>query len=211
MVLLDGRSGRAPYAPLPPRRREVGRARARTRRRPVGVGQCGRPGRPTARPRRARYRRRPARTVIGAVEHDELGARDELRDAVRVRDVAHAVARGVPHEDLHPDVGQHRCEVLGLSACNRHLLELAARTREGIGDAGGIALEISGPFIAGDRVKTDRRAGSQPRVPGAGRGALRLSLDGLLTTGCDKTTSAYVNAARKLTPCRRLKIDPLAA
>jgi len=70
------------------------------------------------------------------------GARDELRDAVRVRDVAHAVARGVPHEDLHPDVGQDRCEVLGLSACNHHLMELAARTREGIGDAGAIALEF---------------------------------------------------------------------
>jgi len=59
-----------------------------------------------------------------------------------VRHVAHAVAHGVPHEDLHPHVGLHRCEVLGLSACNRHLLELAARTREGIGDAGAIALEF---------------------------------------------------------------------
>jgi len=45
-------------------------------------------------------------------------------------------------------------------------------------------------------VKTDRRAGSQPRLPGAGRGALRLSLDGVLTTGCDKTTSAYRQQVR---------------
>jgi len=59
---LDGRSGRAPCAPLPPRRPGVGRARARTGRGPVGAGQWGRPGRPTARPRRARCRRRPART-----------------------------------------------------------------------------------------------------------------------------------------------------
>jgi len=45
-------------------------------------------------------------------------------------------------------------------------------------------------------VKTDRRAGSQPRLPGAGRGAQRLSLDGVLTTGCDKTTSAYRQQVR---------------
>ena len=61
-----------------------------------------------------------------------------------------------------------------LSPCNRHHLELAERVRDGIREAGGIADRVPGPPDPGDRQAADRGAGPQPRLPGAGRGAVRL-------------------------------------
>ena len=61
-----------------------------------------------------------------------------------------------------------------LSPCNRHHLELAKRVRDGIRDAGGIAVRVPGSPDPGDRQAADRRAGPQPRLPGPGRGAARL-------------------------------------
>ena len=52
-----------------------------------------------------------------------------------------------------------------LSPCNRHHLQLADRVREGIREAGGIAVRVPGPPDPGDRQAADRGAGPQPRLP----------------------------------------------
>src|ERR1700740_1795127 len=83
-----------------------------------------------------------------------------------------------------------------LSPCNRHHLELAARVREGIRDAGGIAFEFPMHPI--------QETGKRPTAA-LDRNLSYLSLvevlfgyplDGVvLTTGCDKTTPAAIMAA----------------
>src|SRR6266436_455698 len=83
-----------------------------------------------------------------------------------------------------------------LSPCNRHHLELAARVREGIRDAGGIAFEFPMHPI--------QETGKRPTAA-LDRNLAYLSLvevlygyplDGVvLTTGCDKTTPAAIMAA----------------
>jgi dihydroxy-acid dehydratase len=83
-----------------------------------------------------------------------------------------------------------------LSPCNRHHLQLAQRVREGIRDAGGIALEFSCHPI--------QETGKRPTAA-LDRNLSYLSLievlfgypiDGVvLTTGCDKTTPAAIMAA----------------
>ncbi|HEU4661050.1 MAG TPA: IlvD/Edd family dehydratase [Pseudolabrys sp.] len=83
-----------------------------------------------------------------------------------------------------------------LSPCNRHHLELAKRVREGIRDAGGIALEFPTHPI--------QETGKRPTAA-LDRNLAYLSLvevlfgyplDGVvLTTGCDKTTPACLMAA----------------
>src|SRR6201991_3001557 len=83
-----------------------------------------------------------------------------------------------------------------LSPCNRHHLELAARVRDGIRDAGGIALEFPMHPI--------QETGKRPTAA-LDRNLAYLSLvevlygyplDGVvLTTGCDKTTPAAIMAA----------------
>src|SRR5436309_6953585 len=83
-----------------------------------------------------------------------------------------------------------------LSPCNRHHLELAERVREGIRDAGGIALEFPCHPI--------QETGKRPTAA-LDRNLSYLSLvevlygyplDGVvLTTGCDKTTPAALMAA----------------
>src|SRR5947207_12882266 len=83
-----------------------------------------------------------------------------------------------------------------LSPCNRHHLELAARVREGIHAAGGIAFEFPMHPI--------QETGKRPTAALA-RNLADLSLvevlsgyplDGVvLTTGCDKTTPAFMMAA----------------
>src|SRR5213083_2592190 len=83
-----------------------------------------------------------------------------------------------------------------LSPCNRHHLELAARVREGIHDAGGIAFEFPMHPI--------QETGKRPTAA-LDRNLAYLSLvevlfgyplDGVvLTTGCDKTTPASLMAA----------------
>src|SRR5712672_2630783 len=83
-----------------------------------------------------------------------------------------------------------------LSPCNRHHLELAARVREGIHDAGGIAFEFPMHPI--------QETGKRPTAA-LDRNLAYLSLvevlygyplDGVvLLTGCDKTTPACIMAA----------------
>jgi dihydroxy-acid dehydratase len=83
-----------------------------------------------------------------------------------------------------------------LSPCNRHHLQLAQRVREGIRDAGGIALEFPCHPI--------QETGKRPTAA-LDRNLSYLSLvevlfgypiDGVvLTTGCDKTTPAAIMAA----------------
>ena len=83
-----------------------------------------------------------------------------------------------------------------LSPCNRHHLELAARTREGIRDAGGIALE----FPVHPIQETGKRPTASLDRNLAYLGLVEVlygyPLDGVvLTTGCDKTTPACLMAA----------------
>jgi dihydroxy-acid dehydratase len=83
-----------------------------------------------------------------------------------------------------------------LSPCNRHHLQLAQRVREGIRDAGGVALEFPTHPI--------QETGKRPTAA-LDRNLSYLSLvevlfgyplDGVvLTTGCDKTTPAAIMAA----------------
>ncbi|MFO1320820.1 MAG: IlvD/Edd family dehydratase [Burkholderiales bacterium] len=83
-----------------------------------------------------------------------------------------------------------------LSPCNRHHLELAHRTREGIREAGGIAFEIP--------LHPIQETGKRPTAS-LDRNLCYLGLvellygyfiDGVvLTTGCDKTTPAQLMAA----------------
>jgi dihydroxy-acid dehydratase len=86
-----------------------------------------------------------------------------------------------------------------LSPCNRHHLELAARVREGIRAAGGIALEFP--------VHPIQETGRRPTAAlDRNLCALALTeilhgypLDGVvLTTGCDKTTPAQLMAVAML-------------
>src|SRR5215468_5080983 len=86
-----------------------------------------------------------------------------------------------------------------LSPCNRHHLQLAARVREGIRDAGGVAFEFPMHPI--------QETGKRPTAA-LDRNLQYLSLveilygypiDGVvLTTGCDKTTPAQVMAVATL-------------
>ena len=62
-----------------------------------------------------------------------------------------------------------------LAPCNRHHLELAERVRDGIREAGGVAFEFPVHPIQETGKRPDRRARPQPRLPRAGRGAVRLS------------------------------------
>jgi len=83
-----------------------------------------------------------------------------------------------------------------LSPCNRHHLELAKRVREGIREAGGVALEFP--------VHPIQETGKRPTAAldrnlaylGLVEVLYGYPLDGVvLTTGCDKTTPACIMAA----------------
>ena len=83
-----------------------------------------------------------------------------------------------------------------LSPCNRHHLELAARVREGVAQAGGIALE----FPVHPIQETGKRPTAALDRNLAYLGLVEVlhgyPLDGVvLTTGCDKTTPACLMAA----------------
>src|SRR5712675_953309 len=83
-----------------------------------------------------------------------------------------------------------------LSPCNRHHLELAKRTRDGIHDAGGIAFEFPMHPIQ----ETGRRPTAALDRNLAYLGLVEVlfgyPIDGVvLTTGCDKTTPALLMAA----------------
>src|SRR5246127_406642 len=83
-----------------------------------------------------------------------------------------------------------------LSPCNRHHLELAHRVREGIREAGGVAIEFP--------VHPIQETGKRPTAAldrnlaylGLVEVLFGYPLDGVvLTTGCDKTTPACLMAA----------------
>jgi dihydroxy-acid dehydratase len=98
-----------------------------------------------------------------------------------------------------------------LSPCNRHHLELAKRVREGIRDAGGIAIEFP--------VHPIQETGKRPTA-GLDRNLSYLGLvevlygyplDGVvLTIGCDKTTPACLMAAATVNiPAIALSVGPM--
>lgn len=98
-----------------------------------------------------------------------------------------------------------------LSPCNRHHIELAKRTREGIREAGGIAIEFP--------VHPIQETGKRPTA-GLDRNLAYLGLvevlygyplDGVvLTIGCDKTTPACLMAAATVNiPAIALSVGPM--
>ncbi|MBC9033390.1 dihydroxy-acid dehydratase family protein [Sphingomonas sp. JC676] len=98
-----------------------------------------------------------------------------------------------------------------LVPCNRHHIELAKRVREGIRDAGGIAIEFPTHPI--------QETGKRPTA-GLDRNLAYLSLvetiygypiDGVvLTIGCDKTTPACLMAAATVNiPAIALSVGPM--
>jgi dihydroxy-acid dehydratase len=98
-----------------------------------------------------------------------------------------------------------------LSPCNRHHIELAKRTRDGIRDAGGIVLEFP--------VHPIQETGKRPTA-GLDRNLAYLSLvevlygyplDGVvLTIGCDKTTPAMLMGAATVNiPAIALSVGPM--
>src|SRR3954465_6547982 len=98
-----------------------------------------------------------------------------------------------------------------LSPCNRHHLQLAERVRDGIRDAGGIAIEFPMHPI--------QETGKRPTAA-LDRNLAYLSLvevlygyplDGVvLTTGCDKTTPACLMAAATVNiPAIALSVGPM--
>ncbi|HEX3837739.1 MAG TPA: IlvD/Edd family dehydratase [Steroidobacteraceae bacterium] len=98
-----------------------------------------------------------------------------------------------------------------LSPCNRHHLVLAQRVREGIREAGGVALEFP--------VHPIQETGKRPTA-GLDRNLAYLGLvetlfgyplDGVvLTTGCDKTTPACLMAAATVNiPAIALSVGPM--
>ncbi len=98
-----------------------------------------------------------------------------------------------------------------LSPCNRHHLVLAERIREGIREAGGIALEFP--------VHPIQETGKRPTA-GLDRNLAYLALVELiygyplvgivLTTGCDKTTPACLMAAATVNiPAIALSVGPM--
>ncbi|QIG80218.1 IlvD/Edd family dehydratase [Stakelama tenebrarum] len=98
-----------------------------------------------------------------------------------------------------------------LSPCNRHHLVLAERIREGIREAGGIALEFP--------VHPIQETGKRPTAAldrnlaylGLVEAIYGYPLDGVvLTTGCDKTTPALLMAAATVNiPAIALSVGPM--
>ncbi|MBO0903323.1 IlvD/Edd family dehydratase [Jiella sonneratiae] len=98
-----------------------------------------------------------------------------------------------------------------LSPCNRHHLELAKRVREGIREAGGIAVE----FPVHPIQETGKRPTASLDRNLAYLGLVELlygyPLDGVvLTIGCDKTTPACLMAAATVNiPAIALSVGPM--
>jgi dihydroxy-acid dehydratase len=98
-----------------------------------------------------------------------------------------------------------------LSPCNRHHLVLAQRVREGIRDAGGIAIEFP--------VHPIQETGKRPTAAldrnlaylGLVETLFGYPIDGVvLTTGCDKTTPACLMAAATVNiPAIALSVGPM--
>src|SRR5476651_2740448 len=98
-----------------------------------------------------------------------------------------------------------------LSPCNRHHIELAKRLREGIREAGGIAME----FPVHPIQETGKRPGAALDRNLAYMGLVELlygyPIDGVvLTIGCDKTTPACLMAAATVDiPAISLSVGPM--
>ncbi|HEX4635828.1 MAG TPA: IlvD/Edd family dehydratase [Rhizomicrobium sp.] len=98
-----------------------------------------------------------------------------------------------------------------LSPCNRHHIELAKRIREGIREAGGIAIE----FPVHPIQETGKRPGAALDRNLAYLGLVELlygyPIDGVvLTIGCDKTTPACLMAAATLDiPAIAFSVGPM--
>src|ERR1700754_4035717 len=98
-----------------------------------------------------------------------------------------------------------------LSPCNRHHIDLAARVREGIREAGGIAFEFP--------VHPIQETGKRPTASldrnlaylGLVETLFGYPLDGVvLTIGCDKTTPACLMAAATVNlPAIALSVGPM--
>src|SRR5258708_3333168 len=83
-----------------------------------------------------------------------------------------------------------------LSPCNRHHLQLAERVREGIRDAGGVALEFPTHPIQETGKRPTAALDRNLSYLGLVEVLFGYPLDGVvLTTGCDKTTPAAIMAA----------------
>src|ERR1700731_950971 len=83
-----------------------------------------------------------------------------------------------------------------LSPCNRHHIELAKRVREGIRDAGGVALEFPTHPIQETGKRPTAALDRNLSYLGLVEVLFGYPLDGVvLTTGCDKTTPAAIMAA----------------
>src|SRR5262245_62257182 len=83
-----------------------------------------------------------------------------------------------------------------LSPCNRHHLELAKRVREGIRAAGGIAMEFPTHPIQETGKRPTAALDRNLAYLGLVEVLFGYPLDGVvLTTGCDKTTPACLQAA----------------
>ena len=83
-----------------------------------------------------------------------------------------------------------------LSPCNRHHLELARRVREGIREAGGVALEFPTHPIQETGKRPTAALDRNLAYLGLVEVLFGYPLDGVvLTTGCDKTTPAFLMAA----------------
>src|SRR5262245_46601450 len=83
-----------------------------------------------------------------------------------------------------------------LSPCNRHHLQLAQRVREGIRDAGGIALEFPMHPIQETGKRPTAALDRNLAYLGLVEVLYGYPIDGVvLTTGCDKTTPAAIMAA----------------
>src|SRR3954451_16262764 len=83
-----------------------------------------------------------------------------------------------------------------LSPCNRHHLELAQRVREGIREAGGVAIEFPTHPIQETGKRPTAALDRNLAYLGLVEILFGYPLDGVvLTTGCDKTTPAFLMAA----------------
>jgi dihydroxy-acid dehydratase len=83
-----------------------------------------------------------------------------------------------------------------LSPCNRHHLQLAHRVREGIRDAGGVAIEFPTHPIQETGKRPTAALDRNLAYLGLVEVLFGYPLDGVvLTTGCDKTTPAFLMAA----------------
>src|SRR5260370_35301588 len=100
---------------------------------------------------------------------------------------------------------------LDLSPCNCHHLELAARGREGIHDAGGLAFEFPMHPIQETGKRPTAALGRNLAYLGLVEGLFGYPLDGVvLPTGCDKTTPAAIMAAATVnTPAIVLSGGPM--